>query len=270
MNVRRTFIDGKYGQIHLRHAGQSSAKTPVLCLHMVPKSSRSYAQMMSYLAEDRLVIAPDYPGYGESDPPPEHPAVSIADYAQAVLSVLKHFQLPQVDLIGYHTGAMVSAELAVQQPQRVRRLIQISAPVITPEEVEQFLSYYSPVPLDEAGTRFTQMWQRILHYRGPGMTLEMAATSLAENLRAGEAYEWGHHAAFMHAQRYAESLAKLAHPIWVMNLNDDLCAHTRRVDALLSNGHRTDFPNWGAGFLDLYSQEVAAEVRQFFDDPAHG
>ena len=31
-----------------------------------------------------------------------------------------------------------------------------------------------------AGTRFTTMWDRIPHHRGPGMTLQMCADSLAE------------------------------------------------------------------------------------------
>ncbi|MCS1416186.1 MAG: hypothetical protein M2R46_03934 [Verrucomicrobia subdivision 3 bacterium] len=37
-NVTRQFIDVTTGQLHLRVAGQSSAKPTVICLHMMPKS----------------------------------------------------------------------------------------------------------------------------------------------------------------------------------------------------------------------------------------
>lgn len=68
-SVKRQVIDGRYGQLHLRVAGREheDKKPAVLCLHMMPKSSRGFARLIPELAKDRLVIAPDYPGYGESD-----------------------------------------------------------------------------------------------------------------------------------------------------------------------------------------------------------
>ena len=265
MAIRRTFIDSIWGQLHLRVAGQPSQRPPIVCLHMVPKSSRSFANLMEVLAQDRLVIAPDYPGYGESDPPPVEPHVSISDYAKSVWQVVDHFNLQQVNFVGYHTGAMVAVEAAQYRPADVAKVINISAPLFTPQEVKNFLEYYSPVPLDIAGQRFRLMWERIMQYRGPGMTLEMAAVSMAENLRAGENYEWGHNAAFNHAEAYTDNLKQLRQPLFVMNINDDLYEHSRRVDPLLKNGYRKDFPDWGAGFLDVFTEQAAAVMKEFFD-----
>ena len=80
VETRRRFIDGVHGQIHLRVAEQgASHHRPLYCLHMSPKSGRSFEIFMRLMADDRTVVAPDYPGYGESAPPPAKPHVSIAD-----------------------------------------------------------------------------------------------------------------------------------------------------------------------------------------------
>lgn len=263
--VRRCFVDGEYGQLHVRSAGKDSGKPPIVCLHMVPKSSRSFVNLMPFLAEDRLVIAPDYPGYGESDPPPVAPEVDINDYARAVWGVIEQFELDEVSFVGYHTGSMVAVEAAQIKPQQVVKIINISAPVFTKEEVGQFHKYYAPIPLDVEGNRFRVMWERIMEYRGPGMTLEMAATSMAENLRGGENYEWGHRAAFNYTENYVANLLHLDQPILVMNIKDDLFKQSQRVDPLLKNGCRRDYTEWGTGFLDVYPEQVAKVMLKFLD-----
>ena len=232
---------------------------------MAPKSGRSFAKLMPLLARDRLVIAPDYPGHGESDHPPASPEVRIEDYARSVWQVIDHFNPDQVCFVGYHTGSMVAVAATRQRPGQVAAVINISAPIFTPQELTELLTCFSPIPLDVEGKRFRILWERIMKYRGPGMTLEMAADSMAENLRGGENYEWGHRAAFKHTARYIQNLSHLSQPLLVMNLNDDLSKHTRRVDPLLKNGFRKDYPEWGTGFLDAFPQQVAREILGFFD-----
>lgn len=269
-SVTRSFIDGTYGQIHLRSVGRLSGdsgdKPPIICLHMIPKSGRGFARLMPQLAKDRFVIAPDYPGYGESAPYPDDFEPTIGSYADAIEDVISHFEIDRVHLLGYHTGSMVAVELAHRLEQVVEKLINISAPVLTQEEVDHFLEYFAPIPIDEAGTRFKIMWEKVVKYRGPGMTLEMAAISMAENLRGGERYEDGHKAAFEHSRSYVESISKIKQALWVMNLGDDLFEHTKRVDSYLRNGSRTDFPDWGHGCLELHAEEFANQVLSFFND----
>ena len=263
--VRRRYIPGKYGQLHLRESGQQSQKTTIICLHMAPKSGRSFHQILPYLASDRLVIAPDYPGYGESDCPPEKPHVRVEDYAAAIGEVIAHLNLKAVNLIGYHTGSMVAVEVARQHPTLVKKLINISAPIFTELELDHFYKYFAPIPLDEEGARFRIMWERIMKYRGPGMTLEQCSVSMAENMRGGESYEWGHRAAFNYTQAYTRHLAEISQPLLVMNPKDDLYEQTQRVDPFLNKGTRADYLDWGTGFLDVFSESVAEEMLKFFD-----
>lgn len=263
--VARRFIDSSFGQIHLREAGEAGLKPVVMCLHMIPKSSRSFARLMPELAAQRYVVAPDYPGYGESDLFRNMEAPTIKDYADAIAQVIEHLQISTLDLIGYHTGSMIAVLLAHQYPKLVRRVINISAPIFTKQEVDDFHQYFAPIPLDEAGTRFRTMWQRIIKYRGPQMTFEMAAASMAENLRGGERYEDGHAAAFNFTERYAELLEQIEQPLWVMNFGDDLFEHSKRAKRHFNNGALTNFPEWGHGSLDVWPEQVASEMLNFLD-----
>ncbi len=110
------------------------------------------------------------------------------------------------------------------------------------------------------------MWQRVLENRGPGMTLQMAAASFAENLRAGDDYEWGHRAAFAYAPTYNRKLTEVAQPVLVLNPADDCYEQTLRADRLLRNGQRLDCPHWGHGFLSAYPEEAAAVILGFIEE----
>jgi pimeloyl-ACP methyl ester carboxylesterase len=216
-----------------------------------------------------MAIAIDYPGYGDSSRPTSQAQATIDCYAKAVTTVLEGIGIESADMVGYHTGAIVSVALASAEPERVNKLINISVPIFTPAEVDDFHRQYATIPLDEAGTRFKIMWERILFHRGPGMTLGMCAESLADNLRAGEAYEWGHFAAFNASADYQHQLSTLKHPILVMNIDDDLHQHTLRADKLVNNGRCKTYMQWGAGFLDAFPGQVADEMLSFFDSSAN-
>lgn len=266
----RRFIDGAYGQIHLRFAAPqlAPAAPPLHCLHMSPKSGRSFAAFMTSASEDRVVVAPDYPGYGESDPPPEEPPVRIEDYARECWRVADALGHARIDLFGAHTGGKVALEMAHQAPQRVRAIVIVSAALFTPQERAAFEALYAPIPLDEAGSRFSALWARIVAHRGPGMTLEMMATALAENLRGGERYEWGHRAAFAHGPRFEALMRAASHPLCVLNPADELQAHTRRAAAIAKHVRVIERPDWGHGFLDASADEAAALVRRTLDQSA--
>jgi pimeloyl-ACP methyl ester carboxylesterase len=262
IKLRRTYVDGQFGQIHLRMGG---AGAPLYLLHQSPKSGLEMDTLGRLLAQQRCVVAPDYPGYGLSDPPPGQTAATIAAYAEAVWAVADHLGHPRVQLFGNHTGAMVAAEMARQQPDRVGAIAMISAPILTPQEAADFDAYFQPIPLDAAGTRFSTMWARIAAVAAPGVTLEMKARSFLQNLFGGEAYEWGHHAAFAYAARFAETLAALACPVLVFNPADELAPATRRAAAILRTGRVVEKPDWGHGLLEVKAAALAAELRDFLD-----
>ena len=258
-DIRRAFIDADYGQMHYRISGQASEKNTLVCLHQSPKSSREFIAFMKAAGHDRRVIAIDTPGHGESDVPPQK--MSIENFASEIWSALDKLELGTVDLLGHHTGAKVATEMVYQKPESVGKIVMVSALILTEAEREDFKSQFMPIPLDEGGSRFKHMWAQSIKYRGKGVSLEQLAFSMAENLRAGEAYEWGHEAAFNYTEVFAERLASLPHHITVLNPNDMLFELTPRVAEHIQNGEVVDCPQWGFGFLDTDTANAVKTIK---------
>jgi pimeloyl-ACP methyl ester carboxylesterase len=271
MNIRRSYVDGGFGQIHVRVADAASPhRHPLYCLHQSPKCGWEFQRFMEVASAAGAIVAPDYPGYGASDPPPTQTDATIESYATEVWRVADTLGHARVDLFGNHTGAKVAAEMAVQRPQQVRAIIMVSAPLLTPQERARFADYFTPTPLDREGARFRLQWERVVAHAGPGVTLEMMARSYVQNLLGGEGYEWGHAAAFAYQAPFEAALRTLAHPIFVINPADDLQDATRRARPLLRNGRIIEAPHWGHGFLDAFAEDVAALVTSLLDSGAVG
>ena len=268
--TKRMFVDGEYGQIHLRVTTPERteiSEPPLFCLHMSPKSGRIFARFMQAFATDRVVIAPDYPGYGESNSPPATPHVRIADYARNMWLVADALALQKIDLLGYHTGSLVAAEMVIQRPEQAGRIIMISAPVFSPKALQEVKNYFQPVPLDRAGTRFNLMWQNVQKHAAKCKSLTLAAESFAENLRGGENYEWGHRAAFDYAPQFPEVVSNIKQRIDIINPDDDLNQNTPAIRPYLQNGEIHERPDWGHGFLDFDTANAVRDIRQLLSLP---
>lgn len=220
---------------------------------------------MPYLAEDRKVIAIDAPGHGESDLPPSETEASIPNYAKSAWSVLDALKLDEVDLLGNHTGGLVAVEMACQRPRRIETIAMISAPLFTDQELQHLRATLAPIPLDEDGTRMSELWKRAIHFRGPGVSLEDLFANYAEYFRAGDAYEWGHYAAFNYNCHFAERIQSIQNKVVIINPGDLLFEPTLRVNALLNNGQIINYPQWGLGFLDAYPEDAADAINAAFN-----
>ena len=101
--VRRAYVNGRYGQLHYRIAKPASpSSVALLCIHASPSSGRMYAALLSKLGRDRIAIAPDTPGFGESDAPASPP--EIADYAGQMGEFLDALAIREVDVLGHTCG----------------------------------------------------------------------------------------------------------------------------------------------------------------------
>jgi hypothetical protein len=80
--------------------------------------------------------------------------------------------------------------------------------------------------------------------------------SLLQTQMGGEAYEWGHKAAFAHGAPFEKGLRDLPHRKIILNPDDDLTPMTRRAEGVMTNGTLIELPDWSYGFLDVHAQEV--------------
>ncbi len=269
-SVRRAYADGPFGQIHYRIARpeKPSARPALFCLHQTPKSGRDYAALMTHLGRDRVVVAPDTPGYGDSDPPPSPP--SIEEYADAMLALIAALQdggdvMPgAIDLMGYHTGGVIAARLAHRHPDRVRRIVFVSLAALDAKARESRLAHMHrfPVPREDS-SNIAELWRLTETLNDPRLPVEWRHTALAECLRSGSRMPWGFRAVYEHDG--ISDLEALSQPALILCPRDDLWEVTRANAALLPRARLVAFDRAGNGFLDLDTAAVATLVTAFLD-----
>lgn len=262
--VRRAYVDGRQGQMHVRivDAG-GSGRPPLVCIHMSPMTGRIYENFLPAIGEDRMALAFDTPGFGMSDAPPAPP--TIDGYAQDILSGIDALGIiGPFDLMGYHTGSMISVALALLVPARVRRIVMVSAPIFPAEELRQFHAYYGHRAPEADGGHLVRRWKGfVYHYLRPGTTLEQIADMFPDALLGRSIEWWGHRAAFNYD--LADSLARVVQSVLILNTGDDMDTQTRRANRLAARSQILEVPGWGHGFLDAHTDEVAGLVRTFLD-----
>ena len=267
VTVRRNYADVSIGQIHYRYTipPANAPEPPLLMLHMSPASSLVYERLMGVVGESRQCIAPDTPGYGNSDAPPHVPSIEL--YADLMIELLDSLGITEpVDVMGYHTGSMTATSLADRYPNRIRKLVLVSAPIFNEQDLERFAQVYSEEPLwTEDGERLLSLWQWFVEFFKVGEvnTVADAGRIFYERLSGRDKYWWGHHAAFRFDLKSA--LQRVQHPIMVINPGDDLPEFTRRATPLLAQGTIQEHPEWTHGFMDSHSVDAAKVVGNYLD-----
>ena len=114
-------VDGL--DIFYREAGPRDAPT-VLLLHGFPSSSHMFRNLIPMLADTYHVVAPDFPGYGESSAPPVNDfEYSFERLALVTKRFTENLNLSSYSLYLSDIGASVGFHLAVMHPERVKSMI---------------------------------------------------------------------------------------------------------------------------------------------------
>jgi pimeloyl-ACP methyl ester carboxylesterase len=115
--LARFKIEG--AEVTVRLAGYRE-KPALLLLHGSPSSSRSFRNVIGTLAGDCFVIAPDLPGYGDSEPIER---TSFSRYADVIEALLAGLGVDSFYVYLHDFGAPVGLYLATRAPHRIRGLI---------------------------------------------------------------------------------------------------------------------------------------------------
>ncbi len=120
-SIRRVKADGV--EVFYREAGPANAPVVIL-LHGFPTSSLQYRNLIPLLADRHRVIAPDLPGFGFTEVPPErqyrYTFDNLARTIEAFTDVLK---LKRYALYVFDYGAPTGFRLAMAHPERVSGII---------------------------------------------------------------------------------------------------------------------------------------------------
>jgi pimeloyl-ACP methyl ester carboxylesterase len=97
---------------------------PLFLLHGGLGSIEMFGPVLPHLAKTRQVIAVDLHGHGRTQLGDRK--ISVIDMGDDLAGLLDQLGYGQVDALGYSLGAKVAFRLAVQHPNKVRRLALVS------------------------------------------------------------------------------------------------------------------------------------------------
>jgi pimeloyl-ACP methyl ester carboxylesterase len=98
---------------------------PIVFVHGLSGSWPNWLEQLPVLARGHRVLALDLPGFGHSPMPAGE--ISIAAYARLLDKLMAAREMDAAAVVGNSMGGFIGAELAIAFPQRVERLVLVSA-----------------------------------------------------------------------------------------------------------------------------------------------
>jgi pimeloyl-ACP methyl ester carboxylesterase len=111
--------------INYADIGDQDSERPIVFIHGLSGQWQNWLENMPRFAEGRRVIAMDLPGHGRTPMPNEQ--ITISYYGRVVAELCRRLDLPPVVMVGNSMGGYISAEVAIQSPEIVERLLLVSA-----------------------------------------------------------------------------------------------------------------------------------------------
>jgi pimeloyl-ACP methyl ester carboxylesterase len=228
------------------------------------------------LAQDREVIL--FNNAGISSTSGEVPE-SIEEMAVNAAALIKALDLTQVDVLGFSMGGLIAQELAITEPQLVRRLILVGTgprsgegmASLTPEAQEIFGAAYeepdhlwlrvhfSPsVASQAAGRRFLQRFRLRTDGRDPEANDKVAPAQLAALAKWGAPRENPY-----------DYLKALGQPTLVINGDNDVIIYSINSWILqqnIPNAQLILYPDANHGSLYQYPERFVTHVAQFLSE----
>jgi pimeloyl-ACP methyl ester carboxylesterase len=273
--IERRYVDCRYGQLHVHIARPLNpahqTQTPILCFQPSPASGWYYRDLIANLGRNRIAMAVDTPGYGESDRPPSIP--EMTGYSGAMADALNALDIggnknyAKVDLLGYHTGCLIAVDLAIERPDLVRKLCLVAVPYYdNTERQQEMLARQNRAPYTEEGERVFEMWNSTVKRRAEGVTLAQAIKIFQERLRGGDLEWWAYQSVFTYPS--TERFPMITQPLALLNPHGVLYEETLAAARDTPRATLVDLPQLSHGVFSVGSDMIAQEVRKVLDVPA--
>jgi pimeloyl-ACP methyl ester carboxylesterase len=124
-------VDGRWANV-IELGGGDPDRPPVVFVHGLSGSWQNWLENLPHFAAaGHRVVAFDLPGFGQSQMPTSK--ISIPGYGRFVDALLDRLGVSAAVVVGNSMGGFIGAELAIQFPARVERLVLVSAAGLTVE-----------------------------------------------------------------------------------------------------------------------------------------
>lgn len=255
MRITRHYLTVAGRRVHYRMCGNG---TPVLMIHQSPRSSAEYAEVMVQWGERFTCIAPDSPGFGQSDPLPlDHPTTE--DFADAILEFARAAGFQGIAAYGFHSGGIFLMNALRRHPERFVALAVGGYPCFHPHELddvgEAYLRPFHPQPY---GEHLLWAWNRMLEqswyfpWYKPEQARRMSAPhadpavlhpQVLDLLASGDAYRHGYRAALSAGFDVPPADAKVSPALLSSYSADPMTAHMARFPALPAGWETAEQPD---------------------------
>jgi haloalkane dehalogenase len=132
-----TELDGL--RLHYVDEGEGE---PVVCFHGEPTWSYLYRKMLPPLvASGRRVICPDYAGFGRSDKPTDQDWYTYDRHVDLVTRLLAELDVQGVTAVVQDWGGPIGLRWAVENPERVARLVILNTGLFTGRVSKGFMAW---------------------------------------------------------------------------------------------------------------------------------
>lgn len=270
----RGYARGPHGLVHFQDSGglvkTRPGERPLLLLHQSPASTRQFESAFKPLvARGIRFIAVDTPGFGFSDPTPAIPR--LEDWAPSIVAVLDHLGIEQADVLGHHTGALNATEVALQNPQRVRRVILNGPFPITETERAEYIAggeraHAAGVSVVD-GSHLLKSFETRVRMWGPTPDPVILTRIIAEKYQGLGPYWWGHHVAYRYD--HAAALKRLSHPTLILtNTGDDIYELAQRARALRPDFEYVELQGGSHDIIDQQPEAWSDAVVAYLRKPA--
>jgi pimeloyl-ACP methyl ester carboxylesterase len=128
--AHQRFVEMDGRQVNVIEMGEG--EPPIVFVHGLSGSWQNWLENLPHFAAaGHRVVAFDLPGFGVSDMPRHK--ISIPGYGRFVDALLEKLGIGPAVIVGNSMGGFIGAEVAIQYPARVERLVLVSAAGLTVE-----------------------------------------------------------------------------------------------------------------------------------------
>jgi len=113
-------VDGR--QVNVIELGSGP---PIVFIHGLSGSWQNWLEQLPVFAREHRVITFDLPGFGASEMPARK--ITISGYGRFVAALLDELEVGSAAIVGNSMGGFIGTELAIRFPERVERLVLVSA-----------------------------------------------------------------------------------------------------------------------------------------------